>query len=193
MDVPRLAVRIGVLASVAVLVSLVVLSVSDRGDPVPLHVVDADGNPMAVPSEPGYTIGEWNGVPVAVVVATTEQLEGVERWRGEGEATPSVEVPGRPGLRLFALSAHSSHLGCTVGFNAGLGASKDIPDYDGDGEPDGRMLDPCHQGQWDVYHRGVEVPGTPTGGRMAVLDVSIVDGRLMATGFDGPTGPSRDW
>src|SRR5688572_601693 len=193
MDAPRIAVRIGVLASVAVLVSLVVLSVSDKGDPVPLSVMDRDGNPMAIPTGPGYTVGVWNDVPVAIVVAKAEQLQGVERWRGEGEATPSVELPGRPGLRLFALSAASTHLGCTVGFNTGLGASSDIPDYDGDGEPDGRMLDPCHHGQWDVYNRGVQVRNTLTGGRMAVLDVYIEDGRLMATGFDGPTGPSRDW
>lgn len=191
MDALRVAVRIGVLAGVAVLGSLLVLSVSDKGDPVPLQVMDRYGNPLAIPTEPGYTVGAWNDVPVAVVVATAEHLEGVERWRGEGEATPSVEVPGRPGLLLFALSAYSTHLGCTVGFNPNLGASSDIEDYDGDGEPDGRMLDPCHMGQWDVYNRGVEVHGA-TGGRMAVLDVYIEGGRLMATQFDGPIGPSRD-
>ncbi|HJQ93467.1 MAG TPA: hypothetical protein VJ874_04180, partial [Candidatus Thermoplasmatota archaeon] len=116
--------------------------------------------------------------------------DAVERLRGPGESTPSIALPGHPGLRLFALSAYSTHLGCTVGFNTGLGASKDIGDYDGDGSPDGRMLDPCHQGQWDVYHRGVEVPGTTTGGPMAVLDVRIVDGALVATQFDGPVGPA---
>lgn len=189
MDAPRAAVRIGVLAGVAVLVGLVATSISDRGAAVTLHILDDDGDPMAVPLEAGYTIGRWDGVPVGVVVATADQLAGVERWRGEEEATPSVAVPGRPGLRLFALSAHSTHLGCTVGFNQGLGASRDIPDYDGDGALDGRMLDPCHHGQWDVYNRGAEVPGTATGGRMAVLDVRVAAGKLVATGFDGPTGP----
>jgi Rieske Fe-S protein len=89
------------------------------------------------------------------------------------------------------LSAKSTHLGCTVGWNAQLGASKDIADYDGDGVNDGRILDPCHQGQWDAFHRGEPQPGTPAPARLAGLDVRIVDGHLEGTGFDGPVGPQR--
>jgi Rieske Fe-S protein len=190
MDVPRSAVRLAVLASVGLLVALVVVSVAEKARAVPVPIMDRAGDqPLAVPTEAGYTVGSWNSKPVAIVVAPSTVLDGVERFRGPGEATPSIALPGQPGLRLFALSASSTHLGCTVGFNVGLGASKDIADYSGDGLNDGRMLDPCHHGQWDVYHRGAEVPGTATGGRMAVLDVRIIDGMLVASGFDGSIGP----
>jgi Rieske Fe-S protein len=189
MDAPRAAVRLGVFASVAVLVGIVVVSVSDESHRDAL-VMDREGHAaLAVPTEVGVYPGSWSGMPITVFVAPKARLDGVEALRGEGHATASVAVPGHPDLRLFALSAKSTHLGCTVGFNVGLGASMDIADYDGDGMPDGRMLDPCHQGQWDIYHRGVEVPGTPTHGRMAVLDVRVEGGQLRASQFDGPIGP----
>ena len=119
----------------------------------------------------------------------TAILDGVERQHGEGEATPAIDLGG--GLSAFALSAKSTHRGCTVGFNAGLGASKAVADYDGDGSPDGRMLDPCGHGQWDVYHQGAPQPGTPTNERrMASLRIELrPDGTLLGQGFDGPVGP----
>jgi Rieske Fe-S protein len=90
---------------------------------------------------------------------------------------------------MFAISAKSTHLGCTVGFNKGLGASRDVADYDGDGLPDGRMLDPCHQDQWDVFHRGVAMPNQFAQARMALLDLHVQDGQLVGTHYDGPVGP----
>lgn len=194
MDGMRLLVRLSVAAGVVVLVAVAILPAAQQGGAVTELVVATSGTdhtPMPLPTAEGYYLGAWNNVPVAIVVTTAQRLAAVDLDRGAGSATPSIAVPGHPELRMFALSAKSTHLGCTVGFNKGLGASKDIPDYDGDGVPDGRMLDPCHQGQWDVYHRGAPVRGTPAPARMAVLDLSVHDGRLVGTHFDGPIGPQK--
>jgi nitrite reductase/ring-hydroxylating ferredoxin subunit len=67
------------------------------------------------------------------------------------------------------------HLGCTVGFNTGLGASKDEPDYDGDGLPDGRILCPCHQGQYDIHNLALNVPGTPPPAPLNVIEFDVVN------------------
>lgn len=145
--------------------------------------------PMPMPPGPGITYGTWLGHPVIVVVAPATLLQGVDSQRGTGQATPSVPFPADPSLRLFALSAKSTHLGCTVGFNTGLGASRDIADYDLDGRVDGRILDPCGQGQWDAYNRGAPVAGPTRDRSLAVLDVFVKDGALHATHFDGQVGP----
>lgn len=146
-------------------------------------------DPLPVPTGPGVSYGTWNFVPVMVVVAPASVLDGVDAQRGEGAATPSVSFPGDPSLRMFALSAKSTHLGCTVGFAPSLGASRDISDYDIDGRIDGRALDPCGQGQWDVFHRGMPVAGPTRDRALAPLDVFVEDGYLYATHFDGPVGP----
>jgi nitrite reductase/ring-hydroxylating ferredoxin subunit len=67
------------------------------------------------------------------------------------------------------------HLGCTVGFNAGLGGSKDVEDYDEDGANDGRILCPCHQGQYDIYDLARNVPGTPPPAPLDVIRFNIGD------------------
>lgn len=144
---------------------------------------------MPIPAGPGVTHGSWLGNPVIVVVAPAPVLDGVDAERGDGQATPSVPFPGDPSLRLFALSAKSTHLGCTVGFVTSLGASRDIADYDLDGRLDGRIMDPCGQGQWDAYNRGAPVAGPTRDRSLAVLDVFVQDGHLYAKRFDGPVGP----
>ncbi|HJQ93827.1 MAG TPA: hypothetical protein VJ874_06035, partial [Candidatus Thermoplasmatota archaeon] len=71
MDAPRAAVRLGVFASVAVLVGLVAVSLTDdRQHPVALAVLDREGTgPMPVPTEAGYYVGTWRDSAVAIVVA----------------------------------------------------------------------------------------------------------------------------
>jgi Rieske Fe-S protein len=191
MDVTRAAVRLGVAGTVGLLVVLLFLSAGQHGDAAAFAVLDAAGSPLPVPSGPAQVPAIWNHQPVLVFVASARELAGVDAARGPGSATPSIGVPGHPELRLFVLSAKSTHLGCTVRWNAGLGASRDIADYDGDGAPDGRILDPCHFGQWDAFHRGAPQPGSPAPSRLASLDVRLVGDRLEGTGFDGPTGPQR--
>lgn len=188
MDVRRaLRLAAGATLLVAFAVAALLLPQSDDLAPAPLEA--RGGGALAVPSAAGVTPATWMGTPVLVFVVPAERLAGVEAARGPGEATPSVEVPGHPELRLFALSAKSTARGCTVGLNAGLGASLDIEDYDLDGQRDGRILDPCYHGQWDPYHRGAPVHG-PAPARLAVLDVQVDGGVLVATGFDGPVGPA---
>ncbi|MEA3204326.1 MAG: hypothetical protein QOI63_2006 [Thermoplasmata archaeon] len=187
MDLPRLAVRLGALAAVGLLATLLALSAQHGGDAAAFPISDKAGNLLPVPAAPGMVLGTWNHQPVWVFAVAASELAGVDAARGPGSATPSIPMPGHPELRLFVLSAKSTYLGCTVGWNAQLGASRDIPDYDGDGANDGRILDPCHFGQWDAFHRGLPLAGTPAPVRLASLDVHVVGDRLVGTTFDGPT------
>lgn len=199
MDGIRASVRAAVAATLLLATGLLLFAApplvpeeSYPGLPVMKYVRGQEPTePMPVPSGPGTTVGIWNHVPVMVVVAPASVLQGVDAERGAGQATPSVPFPGDPSLRLFALSAKSTHLGCTVGFNTGLGASLDIADYDLDGRVDGRILDPCGQGQWDAYNRGAPVAGPTRDRSLAVLDVFVRDGHLYAKQFDGPVGALR--
>ena len=184
MDIPRVAVRSSVLAVGGLLVVLVIASVGEGPGTRTDLVTARDGSPFLVPSGPGVHEAVWLGNPVLVFIQPAARLAAVEELRGEGQATEAILVGD--GLALFVLSARSTHLGCTVDFHEGLGASRDVADYDGDGAVDGRLLDPCHHGQWDIYHRGQPVPGTATGGRMAALQVAIDGDHLVGSGFDGP-------
>jgi Rieske Fe-S protein len=186
MDAPRIAVRVAALSAVGLLVVLLFTTAGQRGAAAFTPVTDKAGLPMTVPTAPGRTLALWNDLPVTVYVVNRSELDGVDAVRGRGSATPSIDVPA--GLRLFVLSAKSTHLGCTVGFNAGLGASLDVPDYDGDGLNDGRILDPCGQGQWDAFHRGEHVAG-PGERRLPSLVVQVRNGALYGSGYDGPVGP----
>jgi Rieske Fe-S protein len=191
MDLLRAVLRVSVGLCVALLTVVLAWSATRDGDkPTAPHVVtDNAGTALAIPRLVGVQAALWDHRPVLVFVTTAQELSGVDAARGPDAATPSIGVPGSSDLRLFVLSARSTHLGCTVRWNAGLGASKDIADYDGDGVNDGRVLDPCHLGQWDAFHRGEPQPGTPAPTRLAVLDVRFVDGQLVGTGFDGDVGP----
>ena len=191
MDAPKAAVRLSVLAGVALLVTLVFVSVSEEGAATPTPVMLDDGSPFVLGREEGVSPATWGPKrePVLVVVTRQAVLQGVEDARGEGEATRAVALP--EGLAVFATSARSNHLGCTGTILGTLGASKDIADYDGDGVNDGRFMDSCHQGQWDVFHRGEPQSG-PTCGRLAALaGLELRGDRLFATGFDGPVGAQR--
>lgn len=186
MDVPRSAVRLSVVVVAALLAALVLVSVIEDGAQARAPVTARDGSAFVLPRSEGVYEAQWIDEPVLVVVTTEARLAGVERLRGEGEATDAIVLGD--GLAVFVLSAHSTFLGCTVSFLPDLGASRDIPDYDGDGRNDGRFMDACHQGQWDVFRRGEPIPGTPTEGRLAALQVELRDGGLWGAGFDGPVG-----
>lgn len=190
MDAPRAAVRLSVVAVATLLVTLVTVSVIEDGAGARTLVTARDGSPFTVPAEPGAYEARWIDEPVLVVVTTQARLDAVERLRGEGEATEAEPLPG--GLAIFVLSASSTHLGCTGTFRQDLGASRDIADYDGDGTNDGRFMDRCHHGQWDVFHRGTEVPGTFTGGRLPALRIELRDGGIWGSGFDGPVGGQHE-
>lgn len=186
MDAPRAAVRLLVLAVAGLFVALVVLSVAQEGKGAHAAVTARDGSPFALPRAEGSYEALWVGEPVLVVVTRQAILDGVTAVRGPGEATDAI--PLGDGLAVFVTSARSNFLGCTGKINTGLGASKDVADYDGDGRPDGRFLDACHQGQWDVFHRGAPVPGTPTEGPLAQLKIDVDGDQIRGHGFTGPVG-----
>lgn len=191
MDAPKAAVRLSVLAAAAVLVAMVFVSVAREGAATPTSLVHRDGTAFTLERAEGVQEAAWGPgrEPVLVVVTRQAVLDGVDRVRGEGEATPAEPLGG--GLVVFVVSARSNHLGCTGTILPSLGASIDVPDYDEDGRNDGRFMDSCHQGQWDVFHRGAPVQG-PTCGRLAALEGLEVRGEaLLATGFDGPVGAQR--
>jgi len=186
MDAPRAAVRLSVLAVAGLLVALTILSVTQEGQSAAIAVVQGDGSPFVLPHAEGSYSARWKDEPVLVVVTRQAVLDGVEAQRGHGEATDAVELGD--GLAVFVTSARSNYLGCTGVINQRLGASKDIADYDGDGMPDGRFMDSCHFGQWDIFHRGAPVPGTPTEGPLAQLRIEVDGDQVLGTAFTGPVG-----
>lgn len=187
MDAPKAAVRLSTLAAVGLLAVLTFASVMERGRAASLPVVHEDGSPFTVPEREGVYRAKWGPEQesVLVVVTTQAHLDAVDSLRGEGEATRALPLGD---LAVFAASARSNRNGCGGSFLPTLGASKDIADYDGDGMPDGRFMEACHQGQWDLFHRGAPVPGTPTCGPLPMLRLELDGGALVSTGFDGPVG-----
>lgn len=188
----KLWLALPVLAVVGLLLTVWMMpprDVAPVGDGLPL--LSEDGSSIHVAAQPGVTAALWQQKPVFVLVASTSQLDAVNEARGDGAASEAIPLPGHPHLRVFALSGISTHRGCTIGWMPELGASRDIEDYDGDGRKDGRFLDKCHHGQWDAFHRGTPVPGTPAPARLAALQLKFVDGELRGFGFDGPTGGQR--
>lgn len=179
-----------VTGTAAAVVVLLYLAASPPAGAETSGLLDESGNPMPAPTSLGVVKGSWDGIPVLVITVNQAQLAGVDVVRGPGSATPSAPVPGYEGWRVFALSAVSTHLGCSVAWMPDLGASRDIPDYDMDGVVDGRLMDQCHQGQWDAFNQAAPFAGTPAPAALAVLDVRVVDGILVAASFDGPIGPA---
>ncbi len=190
MEAPRHAIRLAFAALATATVVGFILMGSSPTRSAAAPITTASGTPFSVPLQTSVTEANWHGQPVIVFVVLATQLDAVAVVRGDDAVTPSIVVPGHPELRLFVLSDKSTHLGCTVAWNPTLDASLDVSDYDGDGAPDGRLLDRCHQGSWDAFHRGAPVNG-PAPTRLAVLDVEVRDGVLYGTHFDGPTGPAR--
>lgn len=198
MDGIRVAMRLAVVAVVGLLLAVVVLFSSPTPDSTPapaMALMTQDGKaPLAVPTAPGMTRAIWEHRLVVVFVEPASRLAAVDELRGKGSATPSVPLPTDDTLRVFAFYATPPRH-CPVTFNPALGASKDVADYDGDGVPDGRAIDPCHFAQFDIYDRAAPAPGTPAREALPVLDVFAKDGFLYATGFDGaaPAQPDRVW
>lgn len=190
MDAPRLAFRFSAVAAASVAVALVSVVLIAPAPTQASAVTQRDGSAFALPEGPGVYEAQWRDEPILVYVVDQAVLDGVEAKRGPGQATDAIPLAN--GLAVFAFSARSNFLGCTGIYMANLGASKDIADYDGDGVVDGRFMDSCHQGQWDVFHRGAAQPGTPTCGRLAMLRIALDDGGLVATGFDGPVGAQHN-
>ena len=185
-DFVRNAALLGVGAGVGSVVTYEVMRDRRPAAPQPIIVRDADSN-VQVPVTLGDMLdalddatgtravvtAEWGLRPAVVYLVRKAQLEASSRQRGYNTGQFAIPVPGRPDLGMLAYDGKCTHLGCTVGWAGDLGASKDIADYDGDGVPDGRVLCPCHQAQFDIYDLATHVPATPAPRPLDVLRIRL--------------------
>lgn len=122
---------------------------------------------------PVVVTAEWNFLPAVIYKVHKTKLEASARERGYNTGQYAVQHPTEEDMAIMVYQGKCKHLGCTVGFNKGLGGSKDVPDYDGDGLPDGRILCPCHQGQYDIHDLALNVPGTPPPAPLNVIRFNV--------------------
>lgn len=134
-----------------------------------ITLADLAGNPPVV------VTAEWNYLPAVVYKVRRAILESATKERGYNTGMFAVTHPEEPDNVILVYEGKCKHLGCTVGWNAGLGGSKDVPDYDGDGVNDGRILCPCHQGQYDIYDLAKNVPGTPPPKPLNVIEFDVAN------------------
>ncbi len=134
---------------------------------IPITLDDLVGDPPVV------VTAEWNFLPAVVYKVKKAALEGSSKVRGYNTAQFAIPHPTEPDHAIMVYDGKCKHLGCTVGFNKGLGGAKDKEDYDGDGLPDGRILCPCHQGQYDIHDLAKNVPGTPPPSPLNVIAFNV--------------------
>jgi len=134
---------------------------------IPITIADLAG------PAPVYVTAEWNFLPATIYKVHKAKLQGSAKVHGYNTAQYAVQHPTEDDMAIMVYRGKCKHLGCTVGFNKGLGASKDEPDYDGDGLPDGRILCPCHQGQYDIHDLAKNVPGTPPPAPLNVIRFNV--------------------
>lgn len=141
----------------------------DNGQKIPITVADLDG------PAPVVVTAEWNFLPAVIYKVKKASLQAAAAKRGYNTGQYAIQHPTEDDMAIMVYQGKCKHLGCTVGFNKGLGASKDEPDYDGDGLPDGRILCPCHQGQYDIHDLALNVPGTPPPAPLNVIRFNVTD------------------
>ncbi len=147
---------------------------------IPITIDDLAGDPPVV------VTAEWSFLPAVVYKVKKTVLENSAAKRGYNTAQHAVQHPTEPDNAILVYDGKCKHLGCTVGWNAGLGGSADIPDYNEDGVNDGRILCPCHQGQYDIYDLAKNVPGTPPPSPLNVIQAKVETASLE----DGSSVPN---
>lgn len=150
----------------------------------PLLVGDLAGLPVVV------NTALWQDAPAVVYKVAKSVLVASSKARGYNTGQFAIQHPTEPDNAILAYDGRCTHLNCTVGWDAQLGASKDVADYDGDGAPDGRILCPCHQSQFDIFDLARNVPGVPAKRPLSVVRIAI---RPLADAFDGPTPENALW
>lgn len=136
---------------------------------IPITVADLAG------AAPVVVTAEWNFLPAVIYKVHKAKLQASAAKRGYNTAQFAVQHPEEEDMAILVYQGKCKHLGCTVGFNKGLGGSKDEADYDGDGLPDGRILCPCHQGQYDIHDLALNVPGTPPPAPLNVIRFNVTN------------------
>jgi Rieske Fe-S protein len=135
---------------------------------IAVTVADLKAQPQNAPF-----VAEWNFLPAIVYMVRTAALQGSSKKRGYNTAQYALAHPDDDSYAIMVYEGKCKHLGCTVGWNGGFGASKDVESYVGDGINDGRILCPCHQGQYDIHDLALNVPGTPPPYPLNVVRFSI--------------------
>lgn len=143
-----------------------------------ITVGDLNGDPPVV------VTAEWNFLPAVVYKVKKSILQASTAKRGYNTGQHAIQHPTEPDHAILVYDGKCKHLGCTVGWDGTLGGSKDTPDYDTDGIPDGRILCPCHQGQYDIYDLAKNVPATPP-----PEPLNVIRARIEAAELDGQTVP----
>lgn len=118
---------------------------------------------------------EWNFLPTFAYKVHKAKLQGSSSIRSYNTAQFAVQHPAEENMAILVYDGKCKHLGCPVGFDARLPASDDVPDYDRDGLRDGRILCPCHQGQYDIHDLATNVPGTPPPQPLNVVEFDVLD------------------
>ncbi len=175
---PRGIVRASTVVVTALSITLLLLTALQPGAAASFPLRAEDGERLEVPEGPVVLRAFWQGLPVLVFKVPASEIPN--------GGTPSIEAPGEQGLRIFVISAKSTHLGCVVEplpmrFREHMAT-------DSLARP-GLLIDPCHQFIWDAYGDGAEIRGFMP--RLPLLDAHFEDGVLVATGYDGPVGPQR--
>lgn len=134
---------------------------------IPITLGDLEGE------APVVVTAEWNFLPAVIYKVRRGTLEGSSEKRGYNTAQFAVAHPTEPDHVIMVYDGKCKHLGCTVGWNGDLGASTDVPDYNEDGFNDGRILCPCHQGQYDIHDLALNVPGTPPPAPLNVIEFDV--------------------
>ena len=134
---------------------------------IPITLADLAGEPPVV------VTAEWNFLPAVIYKVRKDILQGSSAYRKYNTGQYALQHPEEPDMALMVYRGKCKHLGCTVGFNKGLGAAKDREDYNGDGLNDGRILCPCHQGQYDIHDLAKNVPGTPPPAPLDVIEFDV--------------------
>lgn len=138
---------------------------------IPVTLDDLKAQPQNLP----FT-GEWNFLPAVIYMVKQDILKASAKVQGYNTAQYAVAHPTQADYAIMVYSGKCKHLGCTVGWNGALGAAKPEvgrEDYDRDGLNDGRILCPCHQGQYDIHNLARNQPGTPPPAPLDVIQFNI--------------------
>lgn len=134
---------------------------------IPINLDDLAGD------APVVVTAEWNFLPAVIYKVRKDILTASSTKRGLNTGQHAVQHPTEPEHAILVYDGKCKHLGCTIGFDKTLGASKDVSDYNEDGFNDGSVLCPCHLGRYDIYNLAVNVPGTPPPAPLNVIEFDV--------------------
>lgn len=135
---------------------------------IPITVADLKPQPENMP-----LTAEWNYLPAVVYLVKSAVLRASSQVRGYNTGQHAQPHPEDSDFAIMVYEGKCKHLGCTVGWNSAFGSSKDVEDYDKDGLNEGRILCPCHQGQYDIYDLALNQPATPPPAPLNVVRFTI--------------------